>query len=676
MATVEVRRPRRVVPRTPGGEFALEPPPEPERPVPAGILARLLPLLMLLGSVAFVASAPNRDPSSLLFGGMFALSTVGMLFVGGGGRSAGQRQAALDEQRRDYLRYLAVARRRVRAVAAEQRAALEHVHPIPGGVAGRAGGRPAVGAPRSDPDFGQLRLGRGAQRLATRLVAPQTGPVDDMEPVSALALRRFLRGHAVVADLPVALSLRGSSAVWLEPEPGVDTEAARALARALLAQYVAVARPGRRAAGRRRTALPGPGVGVGQVAPARRAPAPVRRHRAAADGHRRRRRRPPLVGARAGRTASRAPEPASRTCSWSSTTRPGPVRGRRWPAPPCSAWVPHPGVGRRPSVVRLSVGRDGPGSGGPRRHGHRDRAAGRADGGRRRRRSRGASRATAPRARRGRRRRSAQLRRPPSASRPAAAPVRVAAVAALRERRATRDRLRVPIGVDETGAPVALDIKESAQGGSGPHGLCIGATGSGKSELLRTLVLGLAATHSSAELNLVLVDFKGGATFLGLAGLPHVAAVITNLADELTLVDRMADALAGEITRRQELLRAAGNLTGVAEYAAARGPRRAAAAAAGAAGRRRRVLRAARPRARARRPARHDRAAGPLAGPAPAAGLAAARRGPAARPGVAPVVPDRAAHVLRRRVAGRARGPRRAPAAARARLGLPGHGHG
>ena len=76
----------------------------------------------------------------------------------------------------------------------------------------------------------------------------------------------------------------------------------------------------------------------------------------------------------------------------------------------------------------------------------------------------------------------------------------------------------MPIGVDDAGAPVALDLKESAQGGSGPHGLCIGATGSGKSELLRTLVLGLVATHSSAELNLVLVDFKGGATFLGLGG--------------------------------------------------------------------------------------------------------------------------------------------------------------
>jgi len=83
------------------------------------------------------------------------------------------------------------------------------------------------------------------------------------------------------------------------------------------------------------------------------------------------------------------------------------------------------------------------------------------------------------------------------------------------------NRLRVPIGVDEAGQPVVLDIKESAQGGMGPHGMLIGATGSGKSELLRTLVLSLAATHSSEVLNFVLVDFKGGATFIGLDQLPQ-----------------------------------------------------------------------------------------------------------------------------------------------------------
>src|SRR6185437_14594891 len=65
-------------------------------------------------------------------------------------------------------------------------------------------------------------------------------------------------------------------------------------------------------------------------------------------------------------------------------------------------------------------------------------------------------------------------------------------------------------------------------------------------------------------------DFKGGATFLGLAAMPHVSAVITNLVEELTLVDRMADALAGEIMRRQEILRATGNLVSVTDYAAAR----------------------------------------------------------------------------------------------------------
>lgn len=137
-------------------------------------------------------------------------------------------------------------------------------------------------------------------------------------------------------------------------------------------------------------------------------------------------------------------------------------------------------------------------------------------------------------------------------------------------REGSRQRLTVPIGVDPDGAPVYLDLKESAHGGMGPHGLCIGATGSGKSELLRTLVVALAATHSPDELNLVLVDFKGGATFLGCEGLPHTSAVITNLEDEAVLVERMYDAISGEMNRRQELLRAAGNFANITDYNAAR----------------------------------------------------------------------------------------------------------
>lgn len=131
--------------------------------------------------------------------------------------------------------------------------------------------------------------------------------------------------------------------------------------------------------------------------------------------------------------------------------------------------------------------------------------------------------------------------------------------------------LTVPIGLaDRSGAAVLLDMKESALGGVGPHGLCIGATGSGKSELLKTLVLGLAATHSPDELNFVLVDFKGGATFLGLEHLPHTSAVITNLSEEQALVERMHDALSGEMNRRQEVLRSAGNFANVTDYNAAR----------------------------------------------------------------------------------------------------------
>ncbi|GLY86603.1 type VII secretion protein EccCb [Actinoallomurus iriomotensis] len=128
------------------------------------------------------------------------------------------------------------------------------------------------------------------------------------------------------------------------------------------------------------------------------------------------------------------------------------------------------------------------------------------------------------------------------------------------------DVLRVPIGVSGDGQPEILDLKESAMQGMGPHGLVVGATGSGKSELLRTLVTALALTHPPDVLSLVLVDFKGGAAFAGLADLPHVAGMITNLADDLTMVDRMYLALFGEQQRRQKLLRDAGDVDNVREY--------------------------------------------------------------------------------------------------------------
>ncbi|MBR8743570.1 type VII secretion protein EccCa [Nocardiopsis sp. MG754419] len=136
--------------------------------------------------------------------------------------------------------------------------------------------------------------------------------------------------------------------------------------------------------------------------------------------------------------------------------------------------------------------------------------------------------------------------------------------------RSTGDYLRVPIGVGPQGNVVLLDLKESAFGGMGPHGLVVGATGSGKSEMLRTMVASLVINHDPEHLALLLVDFKGGATFADTDRLPHSAGLITNLADDDSLVLRFREATFGELTRRQQALKDAGNLPNLHAYEAAR----------------------------------------------------------------------------------------------------------
>ncbi|MFD6033179.1 type VII secretion protein EccCa [Streptomyces griseoincarnatus] len=147
-------------------------------------------------------------------------------------------------------------------------------------------------------------------------------------------------------------------------------------------------------------------------------------------------------------------------------------------------------------------------------------------------------------------------------------------LSALWKPRSERDFLRVPIGLTDRHEPVLLDLKESSQLGMGPHGLCVGATGSGKSELLRTLVLALAATHSPEDLALVLVDYKGGATFAPFAELPHTAGMITNLENQAGLVERVHTSLAGEVKRRQQVLKDAGNVADIGHYGVLRATRR------------------------------------------------------------------------------------------------------
>ncbi|MFI6676961.1 type VII secretion protein EccCa [Kribbella sp. NPDC050470] len=132
--------------------------------------------------------------------------------------------------------------------------------------------------------------------------------------------------------------------------------------------------------------------------------------------------------------------------------------------------------------------------------------------------------------------------------------------------RSDRAFLRVPLGVDDSGAVVLVDLKESAQLGMGPHGLCVGATGSGKSEVLRTMVMALMATHSPEDLSFVLVDFKGGASFAPFERVPHVAGIITNLRDDASLIERAYKSLEGEVLRRQQVLKDAGNIANITDY--------------------------------------------------------------------------------------------------------------
>lgn len=87
----------------------------------------------------------------------------------------------------------------------------------------------------------------------------------------------------------------------------------------------------------------------------------------------------------------------------------------------------------------------------------------------------------------------------------------------------------------------------------GPHGLVAGTTGSGKSELLRTLVVSLAARTDPRLLSFVLVDYKGGATFDACADLPHTVGVVTDL-DE-GLAERALMSLDAELRRRERILR-------------------------------------------------------------------------------------------------------------------------
>ena len=119
--------------------------------------------------------------------------------------------------------------------------------------------------------------------------------------------------------------------------------------------------------------------------------------------------------------------------------------------------------------------------------------------------------------------------------------------------------LKVPIGLQPSGAPLIVDLKDEADGGNGPHGLMIGMTGSGKSTTLATLVEGLFIQHSPDVVQAILTDFKDGAGFGAFVDYPQVGAVITNMEEKRSLVERFGDTLLGLLDQRGRIFHEAGN---------------------------------------------------------------------------------------------------------------------
>lgn len=505
-------------------------PPLPRVPASAR-MARLLPVIAL-GGMAGIAvlmwgsGAVARGPGAVLVPVMMLVSAAGMAIQVGARGGTGR----LDDQRRRYLSELERLGGLLGTAARHQRESLTWTHPAPTALWTLTGGPRMWERGADDSDFGHVRVGVGRQRLARRIVLPPVGPPEDRDPVTADALRRLVQGHVTADELPVAIALRGVGALVVDAEPA----RARALVRAMLCQLAV---------------LHGPDVISIAAVTGRREDwdwlkwLPHNAH-PAGDGA--------MVYA--------TPAEAGPAAAELMATRHVVV-------------VVVDGADHRSLIgsgICVIVVGEAPGEA-LRLHVDGDRLAVRtADGIEEFARADSMDLAAA----RFCARRLARHRGKGSAASDVARWCAAVGIGHTNDDQlediwtnsAPGERLRVAVGTTRDGALIDLDIKESADGGHGPHGLCVGATGSGKSELLRTIVLGLVARHRPDDLNFVLIDFKGGATFLGLEGLHHVAAVITNLSDAAHLVARAIDALSGEIHRRQQMLRRGGNAVNLAAY--------------------------------------------------------------------------------------------------------------
>lgn len=571
-------------PEMPTGQLVLQPPPQIQpNEGAAGVMMNAIPMLGSLGSIVLVATMGARTgggPLRFIAAGMFLFATLGFIVVQID-RQRKQRAQQITGSRTEYLRYLSNVRKVARESADQQRRALTWHHPDPASLPALAEERSRIWEhSTSDPHFLHVRYGLCAQPLALELVPPESAPIDEVDPAAASALHRLLVVHRLQPDLPASIDLRAFDRVEL---CGDEAEA-RGLARAMICSATAFHSPEHLV-----VAVLSSEQHLAHWDWIKWLPHAQSTQLTDAVGPMR------MVTTSLADLASLLPPDLSDRPRFGADERPATPHillvTDDAELPPGNHVIPPDGLhgvtvldlpahwGELDDQSRLRVQfEDAPADGASRvpvlalrlreepvraKADQCDLATAEAFARRLTPLHTVAAGATEPV--------SGEITGPTDfMDLLGLGDVRSFEPSAAWRPRPARDRLRVPIGLGEGGGMVHLDIKESAQQGMGPHGLVIGATGSGKSEFLRTLVLGLAMTHSPEQLNMVLVDFKGGATFAGMSDMPHVSAVITNLANELTLVDRMQDALSGEMVRRQELLRDAGNYASIRDYEKAR----------------------------------------------------------------------------------------------------------
>lgn len=114
----------------------------------------------------------------------------------------------------------------------------------------------------------------------------------------------------------------------------------------------------------------------------------------------------------------------------------------------------------------------------------------------------------------------------------------------------TYNGMGVPIGARAGGELFNLDM-QAYETSHGPHGLVAGTTGSGKSELLQSIIISLAINFHPYDVVFVLIDYKGGGMADVFKGMPHLVGTITNLGGNQT--NRALVSIKSELKRRQQL---------------------------------------------------------------------------------------------------------------------------